>query len=179
MIKNKNKNNEQGWAETGPNRPTDSRNASASMPAGVVLRKGPWPFKYLIQSLRHSLLVSLTISHRSSYVYFFTVPCPWHGCSPIDYPSPELATNIDDQRIGAPAHHPRAKANLFHVSIKLIGLGIPSIHDYGGHQGLAKPFPSTQCGSIQSQSMASLNSSWGYCNNGRKDRKEDGISRPC
>jgi hypothetical protein len=26
------------------------------------------------------------------------------------------------------------------ASIELIGLGIPSIRDYGGHQGLAKPF---------------------------------------
>jgi hypothetical protein len=63
--------------------------------------------------------------------------------SPVDYPSLDFATNIDNQQIGAPAHHPRAKATLFHVSIELIGLGIPSIRDYGGHQGLAKPFPST------------------------------------
>jgi hypothetical protein len=52
-------------------RPTNRRNTPA--PAQVVLRKGPWPFKHLIQSPRHCLLVSLTISHRSSYFYSFTV----------------------------------------------------------------------------------------------------------
>jgi hypothetical protein len=86
--------------------------------------------------------------------------------SPVDDPSPELATNVDDRRIEAPALHPRAKATLFLVSIELIGIGIPPIRDYGGHQGSTKPFPSTQCGSVQSQSMASLSSSWGYYNNG-------------
>jgi hypothetical protein len=63
--------------------------------------------------------------------------------SPVDDPSPELATNVDDQRIGAPAHHPRAKATLFHVSIELSGLRIPPTRDYDGHQGSAKQFPST------------------------------------
>jgi hypothetical protein len=75
--------------------------------------------------------------------------------------SPKLATNVDDRRIKAPALHSRAKATLFHVSIELIGLGVPPIHDYGGHQGSTKPFSSTQCGSVQSQSMASLSSSRG------------------
>jgi hypothetical protein len=76
--------------------------------------------------------------------------------SPVDHPSRGLAMDDNDRRNRAPTHYPRAKAVLIHASIELNRLEIPSAHNHGGPRGPMRPFPLTQCGSVQSRSMAIL-----------------------